>query len=231
MPNIVVVEDDVPTSDQHRKLLETLPGTQVRQAYTYEEADHLIRNGTIDLLVVDIELGGPVKGRLQGLDLLRDFGKDVTTIIVTGMPEENLRTIALKLKAYDFIRKPINEPEFLNKVGNALAFGSVTVEREEQESQWPSSLSSDMDRPPNVLWKSEPVNLTLTELTIVHCLAQRAGETVPYARLSAAMKTGDSPRALATHVAGVRKKFLEVDASFNRIETDPGRGYRWKADA
>jgi DNA-binding winged helix-turn-helix (wHTH) protein len=65
-------------------------------------------------------------------------------------------------------------------------------------------------------------------LTIVHCLADKAGETVGHAKLAAAMKTGNSARALAQHIAGVRRKFLDVDPGFNQIEADPGTGYRWK---
>lgn len=228
MAKIAVVEDDAATNNDYRKLLETIDGADVLQAHTYEEALRIVGRGDLDLLLIDIDLGGPIKGQLRGFDLLREFGDRTTAIIVTGMPEQNLQSMALQLKAYDFIRKPINEPDLLNKVRHALEFSSSAAGR--VADSWPADLEPELERPPNLLWKKKPVNLTLTELTIVHCLARRAGETIQHAKLAAAMKTGDSPRALAQHIAGVRKKFLDVDVHFDRIETDPGTGYRWKLD-
>jgi DNA-binding response OmpR family regulator len=226
MAKIAVIEDEVATNDDYRKLLETLPGVQVVQAHTYEEAITVIRDGDLDLLLVDIDLGGAVKGQLRGFDLLREFGQQTAVIIVTGMPEQNLHAMALQLKAYDFIRKPINELDLLNKVQHALEFSSNTNGR--HADVWPKGLEREPSRPPHVTWKKRPVNLTLTELTIVHCLADRAGDTIAHEKLAAAMKSGNSPRALAQHIAGVRKKFMDVDPEFDCIETDPGSGYRWK---
>lgn len=226
MATIVVVEDDIATNNEYREVLETIPNTLVLQAHTYEEAKRIIGQGGLDLLLIDIDLGGPVKGQLRGFDLLQEFGHETAAIIVTGMPEETLHATALKLKAYDFIRKPIQDPDLLNKVTHALGFTAAMAAK--SADSWPPNLDPDVDRPPNLLWKKKAVNLTLTELTIVHCLARRAGETIPHDKLAAAMKTGDSSRALAQHMAGVRKKFLDADPAFDQIETDPGTGYRWR---
>lgn len=227
MARIAVVEDEVATNNKYRALLETLAGVQVCQAYSYDEALRLIRAGELDLLLIDIDLGGPVKGQLQGFELLREFGRDIFAIIVTGMPEQNLHSMALQLKAWDFIRKPVEDVDLLNKVQHALEFSTNGGGR--QAEAWPVGLEKEAQRPPHVLWRTRPVSLTLTELTIVHCLADRAGETVSHDRLAAAMKTGNSPRALAQHIAGVRRRFRDVDPGFDEIETDPGTGYRWKS--
>jgi DNA-binding response OmpR family regulator len=226
MAKIAVIEDEVATNDDYRKLLETLADVEVVQAHTYDEAISVIRDGDLDLLLIDIDLGGPVKGQLRGFDLLREFGQETAVIIVTGMPEQNLHAMALQLKAYDFIRKPITPLDLLNKVQHALEFASNTNGR--HADAWPTGLDQDTSRPPHVTWKKRPVNLTLTELTIVHCLAGRTGDTISHEKLAAAMKSGNSPRALAQHIAGVRKKFIDVDPDFDCIETDPGSGYRWK---
>jgi DNA-binding response OmpR family regulator len=231
MPKIAIVEDDHSTNDSHRKMLSLIEGADIYQAYTLAEAEKLIGGGGFDLLVIDIDLGGENHGRTAGLKLLADYGKQITTIIVSGMPEGHLRDTSLHLKAYDFIPKPVHAMDFENKIRHALAFsGSAAGKVTSRGASWPVGLTPDPDRPPHLLWNGKPVSLTLTELTIVHCLAMRPGELVPYAKLATAMKTGDTSRALASHVTGVRKKFVEVDEKFNRINSIPSKGYCWKAD-
>lgn len=232
MPRIAVIEDDPSTNNTHCEMLKAIvDGAEVYQAYSLLEAETLIAPGGFDLLVIDIDLGGGAQGREAGLKLLSQYGSQITTIIVSGMPEGNLRDISLHLKAYEFISKPVHTMDFENKVKHALAFSGSAADKETaKEVVWPNGLLPDKDRPPNFLWNGKPVSLTLTELTIVHCLAMRPGETVLYEKLSAAMKTGDSPRALSSHVTGVRKKFAGSDPKFDRILASPGKGYYWKAD-
>lgn len=231
MPKIAVVEDDVSTNNSHCKLLESIPDVEIHQAFNLAEAEALIAPGGFDLLVIDIDLGGGPQGRSSGLKLLGTYGTQMTTIIVSGIQEDNLRDISLTLKAYEFITKPVHAMDFENKVRHALAFsGSAAGKVVPQNTVWPCGLQPDENRPPNLLWNGKSVSLTLTELTIVHCLAMYPGEVITYKKLSAAMKTGDSPRALSTHMTGVRKKFVAADSKFDRIAPAPGKGYCWKAD-
>lgn len=218
MPQIALVEDDRATSDKHRDVLDSIAGVTVSQAFTYEEAVRLISKGGFDLLVVDIDLGGPVAGEYRGFDILRDFGDKITTIIVTGMPEENLHALALKLKAYEFINKPVGSFDLINKAKHALGFDHRVPEG---QVVFPKDLRLDPNRPPHVMWKNRSVDLTLTQLTIVHHLAQHAGKTVELQKLT---------NVGASHIVAVRKKFLLVDKNFDRIESDPGLGYYWKTD-
>ena len=224
MPKIALIEDDVPTSNKHKAILEQLPSAAVDQLFTYGDAVRMISSRSYDLLVVDIDLGGPIPGEMDGFDFLREFGTKLKTIIVTGMPEENLKTRALQLQAYEFVEKPVTPLDLLNKCRHALAFSSSSV----ASTPWPRGLELDPQRAPNLRWKGKPVQLTLTELTLVHTLAASAGKTVEAKRLIAAMKTGQT---LASHILGVRRKFLAVDRQFDSIESDPGLGYLWKVDA
>ncbi len=232
MPKIAIVEDDVSTNNSHAQLLASIPDIEIHQAFNLAEADALIAPGGFDLLVIDIDLGGGPQGRSSGFRLLGAYGAQMPTIIVSGIQEDNLRDISLNLKAYEFITKPVHALDFQNKVNHALAFsGSAAGKIVPPNTVWPNGLHPDTKRPPNLLWNGKPVSLTLTELTIVHCLAMSPGEVIAYNKLSSAMKTGDSSRALSTHVTGVRKKFVAVDSKFDRIVSAPGKGYCWKADS
>ncbi|MDH6167130.1 DNA-binding response OmpR family regulator [Variovorax boronicumulans] len=232
MPNIAVVDDDRSMNAKLKGLLEQIDGAVVFQAYSLEEAGRLISKGQFDLLVLDIDLGSSVEGRLGGMTLLREYGAQMTTIIVSGVPEAHVhQDIALtQLKAFEFINKPMRETDFIHKVRHALTFG-VSAENQAAASakEWPKDLTVQAHpRAPNLEWKGKPVPLTQTELGLTYALAAKAGSTVTHAELEDALKTGTS---IAAHIANVRKRFREIDPIFDQVGTTPGKGYFWKADA
>lgn len=231
MPKIAVVEDDRVMNDKHREMLMQIPNAQIHQAYSKEEAQVLLEQGDFDLLVLDIELSPGTTAPRGGLDLLVEYGKKMTVIIVTGMPEDNLHEISLQLKAFEFVRKPVNPSDFLNKVQHGLAFrNSEAIKASLAQNSWPEGLAVDATSPPLLLWKGQFVNLTMIELTMVHTLARNQGKTVTYSALASALKSGSSSRVVNQHMSGVRSKFTEIDKAFDRIGTDPGKGYLWKLD-
>ena len=76
-------------------------------------------------------------------------------------------------------------------------------------------------------WRGRPVELTVTEFWMVHALARFPGHVKNRDQLmrEAEMVVDDS--TITSHVKRVRRKFAEVDAAFNGIETVYGMGYRW----
>lgn len=231
MPKIAVVEDDHAMNAKHCEMLSQIPDAELHQAYNTSEARSLIDQGGFDLLILDIELDPGKASPRGGLELLSEYGKEMTIIIVTGMPESNLHEISIQLKAFEFVTKPVNPFDFLNKVQHALAFrSSEAIKASSAQKKWPDNLAIDHTCPPNVLWKGKSVSLTMIELTMVHTLAQHYTKTVTYDMLAAALKSGNSSRVVNQHMSGVRRKFYEIDNSFNCISTDPGKGYLWKSD-
>ncbi len=230
MRRVAVIEDDKATNDHLRGLLETLPDLDVVQAFDRETAESIISAQRFDLVVIDIDLGQVPKNKYAGFALLLQLsGKGRATIVVSGMPEENLQAVSLSLSAYDFIGKPINDLDFLNKAEHALEWeASDNGGNEVGVHAWPDGLQLDPARKPGLLWKGKPVRLTLTELSIVHCLIEPPGRVVEYSRLAKTMKSSVSPKALATHMTGVRKKFIDVELTFDQIDSEPGKGYVWK---
>lgn len=80
MPKIAVIDDDRSMNAKLKGLLEEIEGAVVFQAYTLAEAQQLIEQNDFDLLVVDIDLGGTLEGKLGGMTLLREHGSRMTTI-------------------------------------------------------------------------------------------------------------------------------------------------------
>jgi DNA-binding response OmpR family regulator len=231
VPKIAVIEDDLAMNQLHCEMLAQIPEAEVHQAFNTVEARGLLKSNQFDLLVLDIELepGGPSsKG---GISLLSEYGSKVPVIIVTGMPEQNLHEISLDLKAFEFVRKPVNVADFLNKVRHALAFRDLQAYRSTKESEnWPTNLSVDPVRKPQLMWKGKPISLSTTELNVIYLLAQSAGKTVEYEKFVVGLKSGNSERVVQQHIANIRRRFSDADSTFDRITNDPGKGYFWKVD-
>ena len=79
------------------------------------------------------------------------------------------------------------------------------------------------------LWSGEPVTLSVTELWMVHALAQHPGHVKSRQQLMDAANVVLDDATITSHVKRIRRKFLAVDKSFDRIETAYGMGYRWLA--
>lgn len=230
MPKIAVIEDDRTMNDQHRLMLAQIPDAEVHQAFSTAQARQLIDSMDFDLLVLDIELEPGTATPKGGIDLLAEYGSKKTVIIVTGMPEQNLHEISIQLKAFEFVRKPVNQIDFLNKVKHALALRDLQALKATAARQWPKDLSTESNGLPGFLWKGRPVKLSIIELNMVYLLAQTPGKTVVYAELAEVLKSGNTSRVVQQHMSSVRQHFREVDSEFDRIITDPAKGYVWKPD-
>ena len=88
-------------------------------------------------------------------------------------------------------------------------------------------------------WQGEEVALSYTEFRMVHCLASRAGADVGYRELYdmvhgegfyAGHGTDGYRSNVRTFIKRIRRKFKEIDPSFDGIENYPGFGYRWRSD-
>lgn len=230
MPKIAVIEDDRAMNDQHREMLANVPGAEVHQAFNLAEARRLIDSIDFDLLILDIELDPGSATPKGGFDLLAEYGATKTVIIVTGMPEQNLHDISIQLKAFEFVKKPVNPVDFLNKVKHALALRELHLRKTAAGRQWPVHLATAANGLPGFLWKGKPVNLSIIHLNMVYLMAQSPGKTIPYDELTDLLKSGNTSRVVQQHISTIKQRFREADQSFDRIATDPMKGYVWKAD-
>ncbi|MEO1264143.1 MAG: response regulator transcription factor, partial [Pseudomonadota bacterium] len=80
-------------------------------------------------------------------------------------------------------------------------------------------------------WDSKPVTLTVTEFLILQALATRPGVVKTRDALMDAAYDDQvyvDDRTIDSHIKRLRKKFKQVDESFDVIETLYGVGYRFK---
>jgi two-component system, OmpR family, response regulator ChvI len=81
-------------------------------------------------------------------------------------------------------------------------------------------------------WKDKAVRLTVTEFLLLETLARRPGHVKTRDQLLQAAYPHDttaSDRTIDSHVKRLRRKFQDVDAAFDAIESVYGAGYRLRA--
>jgi len=117
--NILIVDD----SETNLVLLEAIledDGFNVKTAYSVKEAEQTLKSYIPELILLDLLMPNE-----NGFDLLKklkanDRFKNIPIIIVTAFANLENKVIAKDLGAADVIEKPINIPDFIEKVYNAL---------------------------------------------------------------------------------------------------------------
>jgi two-component system response regulator ChvI len=137
--------------------------------------------------------------------------------------------------ADDFIRKPFSQRLLVERVKAILrrAGGkdaNAPARSEDAKALERGLLRMDPERH-TCTWKGEPVTLTVTEFLILQSLAQRPGVVKSRNALMDAAYDDEvyvDDRTIDSHIKRLRKKFNQVDAEFDMIETLYGVGYRFK---
>ena len=107
-------------------------GYEVETAAEYDEAIQRIGQADFDLIFADILLGG-----MTGIDILRDIrGRNILcpVIMITGYPNLETATEAIRLGAFDYIPKPVQKEMLLHVAGLALQHKKVIDEKEKYRS-------------------------------------------------------------------------------------------------
>jgi DNA-binding NtrC family response regulator len=124
---ILVAEDDLATSQAWSELIAAW-GFPVKVAEDGKRALELIESYEPHILLLDLRL--PQKDGIQILSELRDKGLHIPTIMISGEGEIPDAVQAIKLGAYDYLRKPV-DPSHLRLLLNNLST-HLTVSEENQ---------------------------------------------------------------------------------------------------
>ena len=114
---VYVVDDDEAVRDSMSMLLESadLPFRCFDSADSFLDSQNGKERGC---LVLDIRMPG-----MTGLELqkrLAQSGSSLPVIFMTGHGDVPMAVEAMRQGAFDFLRKPIAEADFLERIGNAL---------------------------------------------------------------------------------------------------------------
>jgi len=120
-PCVLVVEDDSETRDFVARALGE-DGLEVRTASRAETARKLVRDGDVDLVILDLGLPGP-----SGLDLCAELRREesvVPILMLTARTDVASRVEGLEAGADDYLGKPFALAELRARVRALLRRGS-----------------------------------------------------------------------------------------------------------
>jgi two-component system response regulator ChvI len=188
-----------------------------------------------DLGIFDIKMP-----RMDGLELLRRLREKspLPVIFLTSKDDELDEALGLAMGADDYIAKPFSQRLLIARIRAILRRSELTQPAGEGAADPAAGpiergrLSMDPARH-RTLWNGEPVSLTVTEFLILETLAQRPGIVKTRNQLMDAAYQDDiyvDDRTIDSHIKRLRRKFRQVDPTFDSIETLYGAGYRFSEE-
>ncbi len=223
--HIFIVEDE-------QDILELLRYHLLREGFALsaagrgDEAVKSIPHKMPDLVLLDLMLPG-----MDGIEVCRAIKKDPKTagipvIMLTAKGEESDIVAGLELGAADYITKPFSVKVVIARIR------AVLRRREEPPPEKNAGIRvHDLEINPGrheVLLKGKPVDMTFTELRILHALASRPGWVLTREQIVDSVRGEDYPvtdRSVDVQIVGLRRK-LGPKADY--IETVRGVGYRFR---
>jgi two-component system response regulator ChvI len=182
-----------------------------------------------DLAILDV-----IMPRLDGLELcrrLRARSEHLPILILSSKDEELDRVLGLELGADDYLCKPFALRELLARVKALLRRSRLRQEPLGEEEQIVESGDLRLDlRRFDARWHGQPLQLTLTEFSLLEALARRPGLVKSRAQLLRDAYPHDvhvAERTIDTHIKRLRKKLTDAHPD-DPIDTIHGLGYRFK---
>jgi DNA-binding response OmpR family regulator len=227
-PRILLVDDE-----QAVQTLLTYPlrkdGYDVVPATTGQEALERFREGTFDLVVLDVMLP-----QLDGFEVCKALRarSAVPIIMLTAKAEEFDKVLGLELGADDYITKPFSMREFRSRVKAVLRRAELRRDGDES-SDAPiefGDLRMDFAKR-HVEVRGEPVKLTYVEFEILAILARHPGRVFSRTMLLERL-WGDAayrdPRTIDVHIRHLREKIERDPKEPELIFTVRGVGYHFR---
>ncbi|HUT23948.1 MAG TPA: sigma-54 dependent transcriptional regulator [Sumerlaeia bacterium] len=188
-PTVFVVDDDLAV----RKGLQLLIESADMKARTFASAREFLESydpAAPGCIVLDIRMPG-----MSGLELQESLGKRHVTapiIVISGHADVPTAVHAVKLGAFDFLEKPLNDKELIESIGRALAEDvrnrRGAPQRQETASRLLIGQSPPIERVRRLIAEVAPTDMTVLvrgesgtgkEIVarLIHDLSGRSGQT------------------------------------------------------
>jgi two-component system, OmpR family, KDP operon response regulator KdpE len=221
----ILLVDDEP---QIRRVLRTgltAQGARVLDAQNGEESLELLREQTVDLILLDLNMPG--MGGLEACRAIRNAWD--TPIIVVSVRDADVDKVdALDAGADDFVTKPFSFDVLMARIRAALRRTGFATDTTLQRVVTPE-LEIDFHQR-RVVAGGKLVRLTPTEFDILRYLVGNANRPVPHKRLLQAIwgpDYGDEVEYLRVFINQLRKKIEPPGQKPTFITTEPRIGYRF----
>ena len=224
--HIAIVEDEPAIRENYADAFKQ-QGYKVSIYGSRNEAINAFNSRLPDLALLDIGLEDDAEGGFEVCRILRNKSETVPIIFLTARDSDLDIISGLRLGADDYLTKDISLPNLCARVAALFRrLNAITASPEEEDIFERGPLTMDMNRF-IIDWNQQRVDLTLTELWVVHTLARHPGHVKNRDQLMEDARIVVDDATITSHIKRIRNKFLKVDANFNCIVTVYGMGYRW----
>ncbi len=234
MANITLVDDDENIVASVSLALES-HGHTVKAYFDGAAGLAALETDPPDMAILDVKMP-----RMDGMEVLRRLRQtsDLPVIILTSKDEEIDEILGFNLGADDYIHKPFSQRLLIERVKAVLRRAGIGVDDPVSDPTGAGGskalkrgkLTLDPARH-DCLWDGRRVRLTVTEFLLLQSLAQRPGFVKSRDNLMDAAYDDQvyvDDRTIDSHIKRMRKKFRQVDQTFDAIETLYGVGYRYR---
>ncbi len=230
MRTVAIVEDEPALQANYRDALER-HGYAVEVYGTRKAALAAFESRLPELAIIDVGLGDEIEGGFELCRQLRGMAPQLPIVFLTARDSELDTISGLRLGADDYLTKDISLAHLVARVVALFRRIDAFSEPEQPgEMVIAGDLQLDLSRM-TALWKNQPVELSVTELWMVHALARHVGHVKTRQQLMTAANVVLDDSTITSHVRRIRKKFQQLDETFDAIQTAYGMGYRWQSDA
>jgi two-component system KDP operon response regulator KdpE len=221
----VLVVDDEPQIVRGLRVILTNAGYQVDEATSKREALDAVSVRPPDAIVLDLIL--PDGDGVEVATEIRRWSQ-IPIVVLSAVGDEHQKVRALDAGADDYVTKPFGSEELLARIRAVLRRrsedGGSTVEV--------GDLEIDLaDR--TVRRSGEEIHLTPIEFDLLSQLAEHPGRLVTHRQLLQEVwgpGYEDETHYLRVHFAHIRAKLEPDPSSPTYVITEPGIGYRLRAD-
>jgi two-component system, OmpR family, response regulator ChvI len=228
MATIALVDDDENILASLKIFFEA-EGHAVRTYHDGATALTALAEAPPDIAILDIKMP-----RMDGIEVLKRLRQtsNLPVIFLTSKDDEMDEVVGFNVGADDYIKKPFSQ-RLLNERVKALLRRVKGATPGNEEGDKKPLVRGNLTLDPNrhaCNWNGEPVRLTVTEFLILAALATRPGYVKSRDQLMDAAYDDQvyvDDRTIDSHIKRLRKKFREIDESFDAIETLYGVGYRY----
>lgn len=223
---IAIVEDEVALAANYRDAL-SRHGYAVRLYHNRPDALTAFQLKLPDLAIIDVGLGNEIEGGFDLCRELRSMAPNLPIIFLTSRDSELDAISGLRLGADDYLTKDISQAHLLARIVALFRrIDALQQPAQDDEEIVRGHLTLNLDRM-SAHWMGQPLDLTVTEFWIVHALARRPGHVKNRQQLMDAANVVLDDSTITSHIKRIRRKFLQVDDSFDALQTAYGMGYRW----
>jgi len=118
MKKILAIDDDQAVLNYLNIMLLQTGAYEVATLVNSSKAFHELKSNNYDLLLLDMDMPD-----ISGLDILKYIKEkniDIETIVLTGVEDVELAVSAMKLGAFDYLTKPVDNDQLLNIITTLL---------------------------------------------------------------------------------------------------------------